>query len=241
MHSPANSSRAAFSVVFDGDDTLWSTELLYDDARSAAGEVVAAAGLDADEWEKTQRRLDVQNVARLGYSQARFPTSCVQAYEEVCHRAGREPDPVVSATVRRLARSVFERDPPLVPDARDTLSRLRSQGVRLALLTKGDPEVQWRRIERSGLKDFFDVIHVVADKTPQAVRTVVAALGSDPQSTWMVGNSVRSDVLPALAAGLRAIWVDAHVWEHERSHEPVIDERVITATHLGEVVAVTSA
>src|SRR5205823_14610618 len=107
-------------------------------------------------------------------------------------------------------------DPPLIAGAEQTLRSLRARGVKLALLTKGDADVQRRRVERSGIANFFDVIHIVEEKPPAAFRDIVAELGVEAKAAWTVGNGVRSDILPAIEAGLRAVWIDAHVWEHER-------------------------
>lgn len=224
-----------FGVVFDGDDTLWSTEQLYDDARTAAGAVVAAAGFSAGAWEHLERRIDVENVVTMGHSAERFPTSCVQAYGELCHREGARPDPEVAEGVRTAARSVFERVAPVVPGARETIGRLRANGARLALMTKGDAAVQARRVASSGLGEMFDVVEIVREKSPEAIGAVVAALGVEVEDAWMVGNSLRSDVLPALEAGLHAVWVDAHVWEYERADDHLVSEQVITARCLAEI------
>jgi putative hydrolase of the HAD superfamily len=230
-------------VIFDGDDTLWRTEALYDAARQEAFRVVSAAGEDGLAWERLQRRIDVENVLVFGYSPDRFPTSCVQAYEQLPLRAGRKPDATVSARVREAARTVFARDPEVVPGARAALSSLRRQGVRLALLTKGDIGVQERRVARSGLAEFFDLVQIVEEKIPETIRQLLIALGVPRELGWMVGNSVRSDVLPALEAGIRAIWIDAHVWEHERTHDHLVDDRVIAVPEITEVpsVVVSSA
>ena len=222
-------------IVFDGDDTLWSTEQLYDDARSRARDVVAASGLDGAKWEECERKIDVLNVNQFGYSVERFPGSCVQAYEDLCRRTGRAPDTNTATRIRKVARSVFERDPRLVSGARETLIYLRSKGARLALLTKGDEQVQLRRMERSGLRDLFDVIRVVPEKSPEVIRKVVAALGVASDNAWMVGNSIRSDILPAIAAGLRAVWIGAHVWEYERVCDHLAPDGVIEASHLADI------
>jgi putative hydrolase of the HAD superfamily len=229
--------RARPGVVFDGDDTLWSTEPLYDEARSIARAIVAACGLDPERWESLERQIDVENVALLGYSPERFPTSCVQAYEAVVG-SGQPADAATAERIRAAARSVFERDPPLLPGALETLSMLRARDIRLALLTKGDHEVQLRRIASSGLAALFDVIEIVPEKSPETIRLVTATLGVKPASAWMVGNSMRSDVLPALAAGLHAIWIDAHVWEHERTHDHLVDDRVVVASTLTDILEV---
>jgi len=229
------------AVIFDGDDTLWSTEGLYDDARSNARSIIAGAGLDAAEWERRERLIDVANVERFGYRRERFPTSCVEAYRQLCQLDAGEPDRATEQRIKTAAEMVFERDPPLFEGTREVLAALRDGGFRLALLTKGDPDVQSKRIERSGLRPFFDVIEIVPEKTADVFARLLAALGVSADSAWMVGNSVRSDVLPALRAGVRAIWIDAHVWEHERDHEKLVDERVIVASSLSEVAGIIAA
>jgi putative hydrolase of the HAD superfamily len=112
MHPPP-----VIAVIFDGDDTLWATEPLYDRARAEAREIVSRAGLDGARWEELERRLDVENVDAMGYSPDRFPTSCVQAYEQGCLATGARPDHEVAQLVRRAAASVFDADAPLVPGA----------------------------------------------------------------------------------------------------------------------------
>lgn len=222
-------------VVFDGDDTLWSTESLYDDAREMARTVVTAVGVSGQEWEELQRQIDVENVAKLGYSPERFPTSCVQAYERLCLVHGLVPDIAVASSIRQAAGAVFDRDPEIVRGAQEVLASLRAQHVRLALLTKGDPSVQRRRVDRSRLGPFFNVVRIVSEKSPQDIRAVVAELDVQPERAWMVGNSVRSDVLPALEAGIRAIWIRAYVWEYERAHDHLVDDRVVEVSHISEV------
>lgn len=228
-------------VVFDGDDTLWSTEPLYDDARQAAAAVVSGAGLDPVAWEGLERQIDVQNAATLGHSAERFPTSCVQAYRELCDLNHHPFDARVATTIRETAAAVFHRQAPLMPGVRETLSALRGRGYKLALLTKGDEIVQERRIEHSGLRLYFDVVRIVSEKTSEVIKAVVKDLGVDPASAWMVGNSMRSDVLPALAAGIQAVWINAHVWEYERSHDHLVDDRVLALDRLVDLPTVIAA
>ena len=235
MVQPPRDFQSTLGIIFDGDDTLWSSERLYDDARARARLIVSKFGLDGAQWEERERLLDVQNVAKFRYSMQRFPASCVQAYEDLCLSKGCPIDTAIADQIRRTAQSVFESDPPLVAGARETLALLRSRGALLALLTKGDYQLQLRRIERSGLREFFDVIRIVPEKSPEIIREIVAALGVDTRSAWMVGNSMRSDVVPAMSAGLRAVRIPAHVWEHERTHDHITPEGVIITSHLADV------
>src|SRR5689334_3199748 len=109
------------AVIFDGDDTLWETEKLYDQARQRARARVETAGLDGARWEELEREIDVRNVRVLGHSAERFPTSCAQAYEAICHEARRPPDAGVRDEVATAARAVFDADAALFPHAHATL------------------------------------------------------------------------------------------------------------------------
>jgi putative hydrolase of the HAD superfamily len=222
-------------VIFDGDDTLWRTEQLYDDARSRIRKIVSETGIDGSDWERLERKLDVENVATLGFGVDRFPTSCIQAYEELCHRSGTQIDALISSQVREAAVSPFKRDPAVVPGALETLISLRSQGVRLALLSKGVLKLQLRRIKASGLASYFDTIKIVTEKTPDVIRDVLSTLRVKPELAWMVGNSIRSDILPALTAGIHVIWIESHTWEYERALDHLVDSRVVVAQNVTEV------
>src|SRR5437764_9109393 len=124
-------------VIFDGDDTLWSVEALYDDARTMAASIVAKEGYDATEFEKLQRSIDVVNVAKLGLSPDRFPTSSVEAYQQLALRAGRQPIVESERAVWSASASVFDVEAPLMPHAHDVLAMLQGS-FRLHLLTNAD-------------------------------------------------------------------------------------------------------
>jgi putative hydrolase of the HAD superfamily len=227
------------AIVFDGDDTLWRTEPLYDSARARARRVVEAAGLDGGRWEERERQRDLETIAVLGYSIVRFPRSCLEAYEELCAESGAQPDLEIASAVAAAAETAFTESAPLVPHARETLQALHSKGLRLILLTKGEPGLQRRRVEQSGLAPMFDVIEIVDVKTPDTFAAVVAKIGVDAEEALSVGNSVPSDVLPSLAAGLRPVWIDAHVWEYERT-DGAIDGRVIKVDDLPALLEIAS-
>lgn len=225
-------------VVFDGDDTLWETERLYDKARAAAAKIVAEAGVDPTLWEDLQRIADLANVELLGLSAHRFPTSCAEAYFQACEKLGMPPDEVIAGRVRIAASQVFEWRAGPVPGAKATLERL-SRERPLILFTQGDVVVQRKRLADSGFKRFFDRIEIVDRKTPSALNELLRTFGADPSCSWFIGNSIPSDVNPALAAGMRAVWIDAHVWPHERREILVdTDGRCVVANELSDVPAV---
>jgi putative hydrolase of the HAD superfamily len=227
-------------VIFDGDDTLWETESLYDHARSEAAKIVEAAGLPGGLWEEIERKLDVANVTRFGLSMLRFPTSCVEAYRRVAKLSETAVTDNVERRIWAAAESVFRAAAPTVPGARRVLTEVRRH-YRTVLLTQGEPEVQRRRIASSALVDLFDAVEVVAAKQPSVFAAMLASMAAEPAASWMVGNSVRSDINPAVASGMNAIWVDAHVWEHERSCQVVSSDAVHVAKSLDAVPGIIAS
>ncbi len=227
-------------VIFDGDDTLWQTEYLYDDARSAAARVVAEAGIDPGDWELLQRAIDVLNVSTMGLSRERFPLSCAQAYVISAESAGVPFSGQVGDAVAAVARGVFETAAPTFPQAAIVLEALRV-GWRIVLLTQGDTGVQRWRVETSGLAHLFDAIEIVDRKDGSVLLALLERLGVAAADCWMVGNSLRSDIEPAVSCGLRAIWIDAHVWEHERDSQFGGHELVVVAASLRDVPGLLSA
>jgi putative hydrolase of the HAD superfamily len=227
-------------LVFDGDDTLWLVEVLYDEARSRAGRIVAEAGLDARRWDSCQRVRDVQNAHTLGLSRERFPTSCVEAYAEVVRQSGARVDPFVQERIAAAAREVFDRRAELADGAEQTVALLAAS-YGLALLTQGDRTVQEKRVADSGLAGYFDVISIVDRKTTGSFRQVLHAFGVAPSRSWSIGNSLSSDINPALRCGMSAIWIDAHVWDYERREQRAEPGRLLTATNLAEVPELLAA
>lgn len=219
------------AIVFDGDDTLWETEALYDLARDEAARIVETAGLSANRFQELQREIDIQNVKVMGLTSSRFPTSSVEAYEALARQAGTNPSKRIRSAVYQASASVFLTPAPLYEGVELVVNELRSH-FHLGLLTKGDAGIQTRRIAESGLEHAFEAISIVSDKTEAEFMNVLANLQCRPQASWSVGNSLGSDILPALSVGMMAVWIDAHVWGHERSlAESVPDDPRLHIAH----------
>lgn len=200
-------------VIFDGDDTLWVTEFLYDEARSKAAAFVESVGISAPRWTQLQREIDIHNFDRFGLAAERFPTSCIDATERLASEEGILLTESDLDEVWLAACSVFERTAPVRSESAPLL-RLIASNYGIALLTQGDPRVQWKRIEDSGLRPFFDSVFIVERKSEIVLEAVAGLLGAE--SVTVVGNSIRSDINPAIRVGLPALWLDTHVWEHEK-------------------------
>jgi FMN phosphatase YigB (HAD superfamily) len=196
--------------------------------------VVERAGLDGAEWERAQRERDLDNVTVLGHSATRFPRSCVEALSLVGGDALRDREHV-RLEVLNAARSVFRALAPHRAGAEPLLDWLATRGVRIALLTKGDPEVQEGRIAGSGLAHFFDVVSIVPSKSAAEFSHTASELGLRPNEIISVGNSVASDVRPSLEAGIYALWLPAYVWDYEQRHDPAVEGALVQIGGLQEV------
>lgn len=227
-------------IVFDGDDTLWRVEHLYDDARERAAAIAADAGIDSDSWTQLQKNIDVANVATFGLSRFRFPHSSVLAYERAATELGITADNAIKERIRTAAATVFDATAPLMPGALDVIAQL-AHTHRLVLLTQGDPVVQDKRIADSGLDASFEIVRIVERKTEASFSELLAQAQIAPQDAWSIGNSVPSDINPALRLGMSAIWIETHVWAHERREGAPIAGRLSMCDSLRQIPAIVAA
>jgi putative hydrolase of the HAD superfamily len=150
----------------------------------------------------------------MGYGSANFTKSLVETYRRLAEKDLQEED---IEQVRRFGEQIRSQPLQLLEGVRETLEYL-SPRHNLVLLTKGDIEEQKLKVERSGIEAFFRQVVIVMEKDIATYQHVISKLEVDPQQSWMVGNSPRSDINPALAAGLNAVYIPhPHTWrlEHE--------------------------
>lgn len=194
-------------IIFDGDNTLWDVEALYDEARTALCRLLAEGTTTVEEIERFQRARDHALHREMGYARERFPLSFTQT---ALHFLAAGDDRLEEA--HRLANRVFERAAAPMEDVDDVLALLSAKSFRFALLTAGAHEVQQRRLEQFGRTHYFGATRIVERKEVATIAAFVADLGAVPASTWMVGDSLKSDIVPAIAAGLNAIHLDVANW-----------------------------
>ena len=224
-------------VIFDGDDTLWSSESLYDAALTWAERRLDDAGFPGAAWRREQRRIDLINVGVMGMSSERFPQSADLALDWLENETQAAIPSDLRDQIVGRARQVFFEIAEVKPGAREALGALR-RWYHLALLTKGDAEVQARRVGQSGLAPLFDTVEIVGDKTVGDFASLADRFVPARALAWSVGNSVASDIAPALEAGLRAVWIDAYVWEHERRIAPDAVDGYLVAPDIATLVSV---
>jgi len=199
-----------YHLLIDADDTLWENNIYFEQAIHAF-----ITFLDHSRLSREEVRAVLDEVERLmGYGSANFTKSLVETYRRLAEKDLQEED---LEQVRRLGEQIHSQPLQLLEGVRETLEYL-SPRHDLVLLTKGDIEEQKLKVERSGIEAFFRQVVIVLEKDLATYQHVISKVGVDPQQSWMVGNSPRSDINPALAAGLNAVYIPhPHTWrlEHE--------------------------
>lgn len=227
------------TLIIDADDTLWENNIFYEQCIADFADLMAAHGFEREEALHTLEALERERIPVVGYAPEEFARSLVIAYRQLCVAHQRPPEDKVADAAQRIGQRVVEYPIVLLDGVAETLAQLKDR-CRLLLLTKGDRKAQESKLARSGLGPLFEAVHIVTEKNGQVLRELLAQYSLQPHETWMVGNSPRSDVNPALEAGIGAIYVPhPHTWKFE-SEEITEPERVIVLDRFAELAALFS-
>lgn len=204
---------AITTIAFDGDDTLWHNERLFsltqDRFRALLQDYVSDMDIDA-----RLQAAEVRNLAIFGYGIKGFILSMIETAIDMTD--GRV-DPREIQTIINHGKEMLAHPVELMDGVREGIEPLRDR-YRLMVITKGDLFDQESKLARSGLADLFWKIEIVSEKDEATYRRILRAHDINPGEFLMVGNSVRSDILPVLAVGGRAVHVPYHLtWVHERA------------------------
>jgi putative hydrolase of the HAD superfamily len=221
-------------VIFDGDDTLWETQLFYVHAKKMFFKQMERLGFDAIEAEQRFERIDIDNVRPLGFSKERFPKSMSETYQALSIDYGKPIDKNIKEQVETIGFSAFGKKPRVFGGVIGVLTALRARQLKIILATKGDQKVQEEKISFSNLRSYFDYIYIFPEKGERDLKRIVNECNLDPKVSWSIGNSMRSDINPALKIGMRAIWIPRRTWAFEEE-EPLDRERLFKARSIKEV------
>jgi putative hydrolase of the HAD superfamily len=222
------------TLIVDADDTLWENNIYYEQCIAAFAELMVDQGFGQEEAERTVDVVERERIPQVGYAPEEFARSLVISYQRLCESHDRPIEDEVSDAVWKIGQAVIEYPIVLLDGVPETLTRLSSHCC-LLLLTKGEWEVQESKLARSGLGHLFDGVHIVPEKDAEVIRGLLAHYGLRPEQTWVVGNSPRSDINPALDAGVGAIYVPhPNTWKLELEEIAGI-ERVIVLKCFGEL------
>jgi putative hydrolase of the HAD superfamily len=202
------------NLVFDADDTLWENNIYFERAFDDFCEFLNHSKLTPAQVRDVLNEIELVNAKIHGYGSKNFGRNLQQAYT---HLAEREIQPTDLDHVMSLAERILEQPLEVIEGVEETLAEL-AQRHELTLFTKGHPEEQRMKVDRSGLGGYFAHTAIVKEKDASAYQRLVEERGFDPLETWMIGNSPKSDINPALEAGLNAVLVPhPHTWvlEHQ--------------------------
>jgi putative hydrolase of the HAD superfamily len=211
-------------LIFDADNTLWAVEHLYDQARESMCAFLGAKGASLDLARIFQLSRDKELYETYGYSACRFARSFEDSLFHFFPSAPAED----VRHVRRLALDVFEQ-PAQLADGLDRLLELLSPRYHLGIITAGERWVQERRLSDFHLRHLFAAIEIVESKNESVFRAFCARHLVDPGASYVIGDSFRSDILPARAAGLRAIWCRSANWDLENAGDDIPPDVLIIA------------
>lgn len=221
-------------IAFDADDTLWHNEPHYRNVQQRVIEILARHH-DAEWIRQRMDETEIRNLAHYGYGAKGFTLSLIETAIELTEGqiSGQEIGQIIALT-KEMLRAPIE----LLDGVRETIEQLAATHP-LMLITKGDLFDQESKLARSGLGDYFNRIEIVPTKTTQIYAAIAAKHALDPARFLMVGNSLKSDILPVLALGGHAVYIPyVTTWEHERVPESELaDKHFHELPHLAHLPA----
>ncbi|AWH74869.1 HAD family hydrolase [Dokdonia sp. Dokd-P16] len=209
------------TIAFDADDTLWVNETFFRDAEDEVCKLLSPY----INYESCQQRLfemEMRNLSLYGYGIKPFTLSLIECAQEVSE--GKVTNEII-ASIIDIGKEMLNAPVNLIDGIEEVLDQL-SDKYKLVVATKGDLLDQERKLEKSGLSKYFHHIEVMSDKQPANYLKLVKHLDIDPTSFLMIGNSLKSDVLPVLEIGGHAFHIPFHTtWAHEQVDIEITHER----------------
>jgi putative hydrolase of the HAD superfamily len=219
-------------LIFDADDTLWENNVIFERVIDDFVAWLAHPTRDQREIRRILAEIEEANIVAHGYGSKVFLRSLTDCFTHLMER------PLTTDEDEQMARF---RDAftggrvELIPEVTTVLDELRERHE-LYLMTKGVPDEQQRKIDASGLAGHFTAIDIVPAKDPDTYRSVVERRGLEVDRTWMIGNSPKSDIIAARAAGLRAVFIpNANTWAHEHAELDPADTGILQLARFGDL------
>jgi putative hydrolase of the HAD superfamily len=222
------------TLLIDADDTLWENNVYFERAIANFISFLNHHERSAAEVREILNDVERDCIVSHGYGLHSFAHALVKTFE----RLSVEPlTPALHETIHGFARVIAAQPVQILPRIQETLHYL-SERHHLILVTKGDFAEQSGKVTRSGLERYFSAVEIVAEKNVPAYRGIVGKYELTSQHTWMVGNSPKSDINPALGAGINAVFVphdDTWVLEHEELAEAEPPNRLLVLESFREL------
>jgi putative hydrolase of the HAD superfamily len=221
------------AIAFDADDTLWINETFFRDAEDQFCALLSDY-LPYDECHQKLFEMEMRNLPLYGYGIKPFALSLVEAAIEISE--GHVSIEIIEQLIT-LGKEMLAAPVELIDGIEDVLDSLSRKGIRLVVATKGDLLDQERKLERSGLTKYFHHIEVMSDKQPANYQKLINHLDVQPNEFLMVGNSLKSDILPVLEMGGAAFHIPFHTtWIHEQIDYEVEHDHFRSFTQVSEIL-----
>jgi putative hydrolase of the HAD superfamily len=219
-------------LIIDADDTLWENNIYFEQAFDAFLEFLAHSSLPTDDIRSILDEIELANIKVHGYGAKNFARNLCQCYERLVER---ELLPGDLDHIMQLAERIMTQPLEIIDAVPETLQYL-SMRHDLTLFTKGHAEEQKLKIDRSELGVWFGHTAIVPEKDAASYQRLVDDRKFDPAKTWMIGNSPKSDINPALAAGLNAVFVPhPRTWHLEKTPLSAGPGKVITVERFADL------
>ena len=225
------------TLLFDADDTLWENNIYFERAITSFVSYLDHRVYTPEEVRGHLNRVEHATIATHGYGLKSFRQSLITCFEQL------SAEPVSNEKHQRIvsfANSIADQEIELLTGVRETLLELASR-QRCIMVTKGDREEQTDKLIRSGLRELFVAVEVLPEKHEDAYRSLSSHHRCDAATTWMIGNSPKSDINPALAAGLHAVFIPhdfTWVLEHEVVNQPQPGQRLLELGTFSELASI---
>ena len=223
------------TLLIDADDTLWENNIYFERAISSFTSYLDHRVHTNEEVREHLNCCERATIAKYGYGLKSFRRSLINCFEQL---SDGPITPERHARIVAFTEAIAEHEIELLTGVEETLRELGGRH-RLILVTKGSPEEQNDKVERSGLRELFAAVEVPHEKTPAMYRELAVRHHCDTANTWMIGNSPRSDINPALAAGLGAVFIPhdfTWVLEHEVVEAPGDPARLLELSGFAELL-----
>ena len=224
---PVWRAEAPLNLLLDADDTLWDSNIHFLEAFEAFVDAIGALGVDThrDAIRSVVRDAELELIQTHGYGRRPYVIALERAVAQIAPEPHQEP---LRREVERIGTELIERHCELLPGVEETIPELAARH-HLILFTKGQRDEQLRKLERSGLAPYFTRVETPREKDPDSYRRVVLEARLNRERTFMIGNSPRSDINPALRAGLRAAIYIPHPYTWDLEHEDLdaTDPRIV--------------
>ncbi|HEY6765487.1 MAG TPA: HAD family hydrolase [Candidatus Sulfotelmatobacter sp.] len=222
------------TLLIDADDTLWENNIYFERVIARFISFLNHHEFSAQQVRGVLNDVERECIVTHGYGLHSFAHALVRTFE----RLSVEPiTPDLHDKINSFAHTIADHPVEILPEVPQTLEYLSGRH-HLILMTKGAIAEQTGKIERSGLQAYFAAVEIVAEKDKSSYESIVRKYELSRDSTWMVGNSPKSDINPALAAGLHAVFVphgETWVLEHETMNEAAVPQRLVTVQRFADL------